>query len=46
MEAGTDLRTIQVLMGHGSILTTALYLKVTEKKVDQAKKALDLLQYY
>lgn len=46
LEAGVDLRTIQVLMGHGSILTTALYLKVTEKKVDQAKKALDLLQYY
>jgi integrase/recombinase XerD len=43
LEAGVDLRTIQVLMGHASIATTALYLQVTRKILDATQSPLDLL---
>lgn len=45
LEAGVDLRTIQVLMGHTSITTTVKYLKVTDKKLENAHVAVDLLKY-
>jgi site-specific recombinase XerD len=43
LEAGVDLRTIQVLMGHRSIATTQRYLQVTSKTLSSAQGRLDLL---
>jgi site-specific recombinase XerD len=43
LEAGTDLRTIQILMGHNSIRTTVRYLQVTSKTLQGVRSPLDLL---
>ena len=43
LEAGVDLRTIQILMGHASINSTVLYLHLTRKKLDATQNPLDLL---
>lgn len=43
LEAGVDLRTIQILMGHSSITSTALYLHLTRKTLDATQSPLDLL---
>lgn len=43
LDAGTDIRVIQVLMGHTSIQTTARYARVSRKHVAHVKSPLDLL---
>lgn len=43
LDAGADLRTIQVLMGHRSVATTAIYTHVSEKRIAATPSPLDLL---
>ena len=43
LETGSDIRTIQVLLGHGSIRTTERYVKVSKAHVSRVKSPLDLL---
>lgn len=45
LEAGTDLRTIQMLMGHRSIITTMIYIQITRKKLTTVKSPLDLINF-
>ncbi|MEK6877998.1 MAG: site-specific tyrosine recombinase/integron integrase [Nanoarchaeota archaeon] len=41
LEAGTDIRKIQVLLGHSRIDTTMLYTKVSEKTLQELKNPLE-----
>ena len=44
LEAGTDLRTIQVLLGHGDLETTAKYLHLSQRHLQTVSNPLEHLQ--
>lgn len=44
LETGTDMRTIQVLLGHRTICTTQIYTQVSTARVARTRSPLDLLQ--
>ena len=43
LERGTDVRTIQLLLGHRSLATTARYLRIATNKVCSTTSPFDLL---
>jgi len=45
LEAGVDLRTIQMLMGHRSIITTMIYLQISRKRLATIKSPLDIIDF-
>jgi site-specific recombinase XerD len=44
LENGTDIRVIQVLLGHRSLRTTANYTKVSRKTLESVVTPLDMLE--
>src|ERR1700751_1170722 len=45
LESGTDVRTIQLLLGHRSLATTARYLRIATSKVCPTSRPPDLLPH-
>ena len=43
LESGTDIRIIQMLMGHKALATTMKYLQVSKAKLGQIKSPLDMI---
>ena len=44
LEAGVDLRTIQTLLGHNSMISTERYLQIRQHKITTTANPLDLLR--
>src|SRR6202049_2047813 len=44
LEAGTDVRTIQLLLGHSNLATTSKYLRIATSKVCATASPLDALE--
>lgn len=44
LDAGTDIRTIQALLGHRSIRTTQLYTQVSPEHISRVESPLDTLE--
>lgn len=45
LDAGADLRTIQVILGHADIRTTACYLRVSTQRIRAVPNPLDTLSF-
>jgi integrase len=46
LEAGTDLRTIQVLLGHSDLKETTIYLHASQRHVGASASPLDALSIF
>ena len=43
MEAGVNLRTLQILLGHGKLNTTSIYTHVSPEHIQKTQSPFDLL---
>ncbi len=43
LEAGMDIRTLQIILGHASLSSTAMYLHITMKHLGKTQSPFDLL---